>query len=92
MAEKTVGVRELKAKLSAYLEQVKQGHTVVITDRGRAVGRITAAGESVNERVQALVRSGAAAWSGKRIKPRAPKRKIKRGRKTLAEIVTEGRD
>jgi prevent-host-death family protein len=35
-----VGVRELKARLSAYLAAVQQGKEVVVTDRGRPVARI----------------------------------------------------
>lgn len=35
-----VGVRELRGRLSDYLAQVRQGHEVVITERGTAVARI----------------------------------------------------
>jgi len=35
-----VGVRELKARLSAYLAAVEQGKEVIVTDRGRPVARI----------------------------------------------------
>ncbi len=35
-----VGVRELKARLSAYLAIVQQGAEVVVTDRGRPVARL----------------------------------------------------
>ncbi len=34
------GVRELKAKLSEYLERVAAGEVVVVTDRGRPVARL----------------------------------------------------
>jgi prevent-host-death family protein len=37
-----VGVRELKNHLSQYLAEVVKGNEVVVTDRGRAVARITA--------------------------------------------------
>ena len=92
MAHKTVGVRELKAKLSGYLQEVKKGHTVVITERGRPVGRITPADESLVDRVHNLVRAGVAAWSGKSLKAGRPVGKLKAGSKTLADIVTEDRD
>jgi len=36
----TVGVRDLKAKLSAYLRMVKAGEVVVITDRGDVVAEL----------------------------------------------------
>jgi prevent-host-death family protein len=36
----TVGVRELRENLSAYLDRVKAGEEVVITERGKRVARI----------------------------------------------------
>jgi prevent-host-death family protein len=36
-----VGVRELKAKLSEYLGHAAAGETVIVTDRGRPVARLT---------------------------------------------------
>ena len=36
----TVGVSELKARLSDYLDKVKAGAEVLITDRGRPVARL----------------------------------------------------
>jgi len=39
MTYTTVGIRELKTQLSRYIRQVKAGSTVVITDRGKPVGR-----------------------------------------------------
>ena len=38
----TVGIRELKAKLSAYLRRVKRGETVRVTDRGVVVAELRA--------------------------------------------------
>jgi prevent-host-death family protein len=35
-----VGLRELKNRLSEYVSRVKSGHTVVGTDRGRAVAEL----------------------------------------------------
>lgn len=35
-----VGIRELRDKLSRYLDRVKGGEEVVVTDRGRAVARV----------------------------------------------------
>jgi antitoxin (DNA-binding transcriptional repressor) of toxin-antitoxin stability system len=38
----TVGIRELKSKLSAYLRLVKAGEVVRVTDRGEVVAEIHA--------------------------------------------------
>ena len=92
MREKTVGIRELKAQLSGYLKQVKNGATVVITERGRPVGRIIPAQELPEERMQHLLRSGDVAWSGRKLQAGRPVVKLRRGRKTIAEIVSENRD
>lgn len=37
---KTAAITELKAKLSQYIDQVKAGAEVLITDRGRPVARL----------------------------------------------------
>lgn len=39
-AHKTVGVRELRQNLSRYLERVKKGETLTVTERGHEVARL----------------------------------------------------
>jgi len=92
MAEKRVGIRELKAHLSEYVRKIKDGNTVVITERGTDVGRIIPVSGLLEERIQNLVRSGFADWNGKRLKAGKPVAKIKPGSRTLAEIIIEDRD
>ncbi len=43
-----VGIRELRNNLSRYLDRVREGEEVVVTDRGRAIARVLPVG---NERV-----------------------------------------
>jgi prevent-host-death family protein len=38
----TVGVRELKARLSHYLELARKGEEILVTSRGRPVARLVA--------------------------------------------------
>lgn len=40
---KAIGVRELKARLSAYLRDVERGEVVLVTDRGRVIAELRAA-------------------------------------------------
>jgi prevent-host-death family protein len=40
MADLNVGIREAKANLSKLLRMVEKGKEVVVTDRGRPVGRL----------------------------------------------------
>ena len=51
-----VGVRELKGKLSEFLERVAAGETIVVTRRGKPVAEIRAV--SVDERIRQGVREG----------------------------------
>lgn len=39
-ANNTVGVRELRQNLSRYLERVKEGETLTVTERGHEVARL----------------------------------------------------
>ena len=68
MATTTIGIKELKDHLSANLDLVKAGGTVTITERGKPVGKIVPIDEpSVDDRLQALVRSGYCTWSGAKL-------------------------
>lgn len=62
----SVGIRELKARLSHYVNRVRQGTRVTVTDRGRAVATLVPANAPVAaEWVDRMVAAGAAApWSG----------------------------
>lgn len=90
MEELTVGIRELKTQLSKYLRQVKAGRTIVITDHGRAVGRLVPAVQSVEEKMWAMVDAGLAEWNGKKLKPMKPVAKVKEGH-SVAQIIIEDR-
>jgi prevent-host-death family protein len=49
-----IGLREFRANLSGYIEHVKTGRTLTLTDRGRAVARLVPAeGQSSYERLVA---------------------------------------
>jgi len=43
MAE-SVGIRELRQNLSRYIDRVKTGETLTVTERGREVARLSPAG------------------------------------------------
>ena len=72
MAELRVGVRNLKARLSEYLRQVSQGQTVIITDHGRPVGRLSPVDQPLDERLKALQDAGLVAWNGQKLKSVKP--------------------
>lgn len=53
----TVGVRELKNQLSSYLDRVKAGEEVTVTEHGRPIARLTAIAPDVDRRA-ALIEAG----------------------------------
>jgi|JI10StandDraft_1071094.scaffolds.fasta_scaffold07450_11 antitoxin (DNA-binding transcriptional repressor) of toxin-antitoxin stability system len=63
-----------KNNLSAILEKVKAGETVVILDRDKPIAQITKVDESDDERCERLIAQG---------KMRPPKRKLKSGEKLV---------
>jgi len=72
MIESGVNIRELKAHLSKYLRKAKEGHTILITERGKRIGRIIPEREPLEERLARMVAAGLAEWSGKQLQPRQP--------------------
>ena len=91
MREKRIGIRELKSTLSECVREVKAGRTIVVTDHGHPVARIIPEGSSRHERVEALRRAGAIAWSGRPLRPAKPAGKV-RGKKTVADLVVDNRE
>jgi prevent-host-death family protein len=85
-----VGVRELKNKLSQYLEKVKQGDNLAVTERGKIIAYIFPAEKSPDyEELIRMVREDKAAWKGG--KPAgALKPAVAKG-KAVSEIVVEER-
>jgi prevent-host-death family protein len=60
---KTVGIRELKNKLSEYLRRVRLGESLLVTDRGEVVAELLPPGHgqgdpSVPAGLQSLVKRG----------------------------------
>jgi len=87
---KTVGIRELKENLSQYLNSIKSGERIIVTDRKKEVAVISPYKmESVEEKALIMVRKGAADWSGG--KPKGMNPKIKVGKARVSEAVIEDR-
>lgn len=93
-----VSIRELKNRLSQYLKQAQTGKDVVITSHGRAIARLVAiegertAKPSADELLKRLKNiPGVRAGAGGKPRGAAKPLKIKRGEKTLAELVLEER-
>ncbi len=91
MKERSIGIRELKSKLSECVRDVKRGATVVVTERGRRVARLVPEGDSLDDRLALLAKTGAMQWSGRRL-GRATPGVRPRGQHTLADIIVENRE
>ncbi len=57
---RSVSISELKAKLSQYIDVVRSGHEVVVTDRGAPVARLSSIGgaRGAEARLKDLIRTG----------------------------------
>jgi prevent-host-death family protein len=56
-----IGIRDAKINLSKYLRLVKNGQEVVLTERGRPIGKITPIDKtelSLDDRIKRLEKSG----------------------------------
>jgi prevent-host-death family protein len=86
----TVGIRELKNRLSEFLRRVADGERITVTDRGRPVAVIAPAETTSDDEASwKMVREGLAKWGGG--KPRLPKRGVKIRGKSISDTVIEGR-
>ncbi|HET7768271.1 MAG TPA: type II toxin-antitoxin system prevent-host-death family antitoxin [Chloroflexota bacterium] len=90
--EPSVGVRELKAKLSEHLDRVKAGATFTVTERGKPIARLVPI-----ERIEPpawlkpLLESGAVRWSGLPLRP-FRQIKLKGEGPTGSQMISEGRE
>lgn len=91
MKERSIGIRELKSKLSECVRDVKRGGTVVVTEHGRRVARLVPESDSLDDRLAVLTSAGAFQWSGRRL-GRATPGVRRRGKRTVADIVVENRE
>jgi prevent-host-death family protein len=91
MSQMTVGIRELKSRLSHYLRQVKEGATLLITERGRPSGRIVPADLPLEDRLQTMIAAGLVSWSGHPLPSTMPVATT-HGPQTVADLLLEDRE
>lgn len=76
----TVGVRELRQHLSRYLEQVKNGTSFAVTERGREVARLTPSGPADSALARLAAERGATLPTGSLLELGPPTSGPARGR------------
>lgn len=83
--------------MGAYLDRVKCGETIVLTDRGKPVGRLVPEAAPlpedapIEDKLWAMVRAGKASWSGKKLQPYTPVIKAPAGF-SLSDAVLQERE
>ena len=81
-----VGVRELRNHLSRYLDRVRGGDEVVVTDRGRAIARVVpVGGQRVLDR---LIAEGIVTPARQ---PKQPAAKPREAEGTVSDLVGDQR-
>lgn len=91
MSQAHASVRDLKSRLSHFLRLTKAGESVVITERGIAIGRIVPIGKGLTERLAAMQEAGQVQWSGRKLAIMKPPARV-RGKRTVAELLVEDRE
>jgi prevent-host-death family protein len=86
----TIGVRELKARLSACLRRVRGGQRLTVTDRGRAVATLAPVeSPATPDWLDSLMSAGVVQWAGG--KPEGLPRRIPSRGKRASRMVMEDR-
>lgn len=88
----TVGVRELKSHLAEWLRAVREGSTVVVTDRGRAIAEIRPIAVSDDTPAARRAAARTRGWIGSGEGVLAPARPLPYAGPSLASAVTQDRD
>ncbi len=88
----TVGARQLKMRLGTYLRRVREGLTLIITDRGRPVAELRPLAEAAASEEEALLElaaKGIVTLGTGKLPPRVP---IKIGGGSLSAQIVEDRE
>ena len=84
-----VSIRELKAHLSRYLAQARQGTALEITSHRRVIARVTGVPEAGTPALGELIARGAAQWDG--TKPQGAHIVLSNSGNPVSRLVLEDR-
>ncbi|HMD45264.1 MAG TPA: type II toxin-antitoxin system prevent-host-death family antitoxin [Acidimicrobiales bacterium] len=84
-----VAINELRAHLSEWLEQAREGKEVVITDRGVPVARLL--GMGATDTIKRLTVEGVIARPERAQRPTASGRRRPRAATSVADLISEQR-
>lgn len=83
-----VGVRDLKNNLSRYIDQVRHGQNVIVTDRGHPVARLSAVDEAT-AKLAGLVAAGLVRAPTSSVRSRPARRVSAKG--SISDLVADQR-
>lgn len=89
MARNTVGARELKARLGKYLRTVRNGQTLVVTDRGEPIAELRPIQDDLARKLAKLRAKGLISGGNGRLRPFEP---IRIGGATVESAILEDRE
>ena len=85
-----VGIRELKNGLSGYIDRVRNGEEVIVTDRGRPVARLSSL-DAAHDHLAELIAAGIVrAPTTRKGRRHVPEHRIK-SKGTVSDLVAEQR-
>ena len=84
-----VGITELRANLSLWLDEARSGHEIVITDRGVPVARLL--GLTTTATLERLTADGVISRPASAQRPTATGRSRPRPRRPLSDVVSDDR-
>ncbi|ACA58766.1 type II toxin-antitoxin system Phd/YefM family antitoxin [Candidatus Desulforudis audaxviator] len=85
-----IGIREMKTRFSRYIQRIKEGETIIITERNTPVAKLVPIQLPVSEEILRLVEVGMVSWKGG--KPKGLATPVEpQGTVSVADIATEDR-
>lgn len=84
-----VGIRDLKNGLSSYIDRVRNGEEVIVTDRGRPVARLSSL-EAAHDHLAELIAAGIVRAPTSSKGRHVPTQRIK-SKGTVSDLVVEQR-
>lgn len=87
----SISIRQLKTHLRTYINRVRSGETIIITEGDRPIAQIIPFGISHDARVHPKEHAGLLAWSGRKLSPHTPVARA-RERKSVADLLLQDRE
>jgi len=91
VSDNEAGIRELKARLSAYLRDVKSGQSLTVTEYGEPIAQISPYEESLEVKLEQVLEGGTGEWSGDKLDVSDPVATVEEG-PTASDVIVGDRE